>query len=325
VDWMRTSSDKEKDPLFHPFGAGCGTPDGAELKKIADRFNDNREEWYEKNAGDFILLEQVLACSRDDEGKCIPLPDVTDFATYWQGGDRPASPILWGGFVNEMNLKSGRFAYGSTASEMFLLEYTNGMPAEQVGWGKVKPPNRTGKPIASMLRLHDFYFTKMNRDDYLSKVMGSSLVREIGDLILRKAKGTEPKGCPHASDKAQFVGLVGHDTNLANVGKLMSLGWNFDALPVEDRLSDDDPLPAGALVFELRGRGSASFVRVYYVTQSLTQMRTGIDASKPYRIRVRGEKCSVAGECDIPIDAFNDLVNRADPQFCCACVKKYAR
>jgi hypothetical protein len=83
---------------------------------------------------------------------------------------------------------------------------------------------------------------------------------------------------------SKFVGLVGHDTNLANVQTLLNVKWSFNKeLPADLRaLPDNDALPAGALVFELRQTGPSDYrVRIQYITQSLNQMRGAIYQGKP--------------------------------------------
>ena len=69
------------------------------------------------------------------------------------------------------------------------------------------------------------------------------------------------------SDRALF--LIGHDTNIASIAGLLDLDW------IADGRRDDTP-PGGALVFELwqPAAGSEDFVRIYYTTQTLEQMRS---------------------------------------------------
>ena len=66
-----------------------------------------------------------------------------------------------------------------------------------------------------------------------------------------------------------MIVLVGHDTNLANIGGMLGLHWRLPTY-----LPDETP-PAGAMAFELL-RETASghyFVRLAYYAQTLDQMR----------------------------------------------------
>jgi 4-phytase/acid phosphatase len=174
-----------------------------------------------------------------------------------------------------------------------------------------------------MLRLHDFFFDVTERDPVLARVHGSNVLREIYDLLNRKA-GRQILGCPHAGSGEDFVGLVGHDTNIANVGALLGLKWRFDSprLPRDTyALPDDDPLPAGALVFELRARNGSYFVRIDYVTHTLAQMRGALTAW-PLRLPVScvdraGREVS---PCQLSLDDFDALARTAiDPRFVSKC------
>jgi 4-phytase/acid phosphatase len=291
-----------KDPLFHPYAAYCGTPDEATLAKIVKNINDNWKSWMAQtpNRENFARLDTVLDCPAG--GNCAPLSELSDSASVASSQSRSTSPITW----------KGRFPYASTATEAFLLEYANGMDKGQVGFGRVFPPNSGGQPMTAMLGLHEFYFEQTDRDPYLAKVGGSSLLLEISDQFRRKT-GLKVEGCPHATADSVFVGLVGHDTNLAGVGKLLGLDWKFaGAGDATDNLPPNDALPAGALVFELWSGSRGSYVSVFYIAQSLTEMRTGDKADQPYFMTVTGKACK-AGQpvCEIPLTTFLDLADRA--------------
>jgi 4-phytase/acid phosphatase len=312
----KDSAKGKVDPLFHPFKAGCGTPDPRKLQPIVDDINTHCQDWLKGMKSDynspFNHLRQILACPDGTPGctllgvTCVP---EFDDATTWSSGKVRSSPIIW----------KGVFAYGSGVSEAFLLEYANGMADNNVGWGRVKGSVKLG----DVLRLHEFYFDKTQREPYLALTAGSNLVREILEQIDRKAGRKSPIGgqCPRATADSQFVGLVGHDTNLANVGSLLGLQWVFNdkALPPDTfNLPSNNALPAGALVFELRQRGGNYFVRIQYVTQSLSQMRQATTSEPrpsptPYRLEVdcrdQNGKYSPCG--DMSLDDFNTRVKNA--------------
>jgi len=296
------------DPLFHPFQAGCGTPDAVKLKAFAGEINSGWLKWVESTySSEFRELYLLLNCF-DQQDCAKPLGLIVDQASSCASYSANCkSPILW----------KGQFSYASSASEAFLLEYANRMT---FGWGRIDPPTvPRGTKISDMLRLHEFYFDKTDRyvregkgtDDYLASIEGSNLIREIRDQINRKV-GLQPDGnCPRATSKSDFVGFVGHDTNLATVQALLGLKWQFDDkdLPADTfGLPANDALPAGALVFELRQRtDGAYFVRVEYATQSLSAMRTGATA-RAFRIPVEGPACLGRRPCEIPLNDFQQLI-----------------
>ncbi|HEU0275241.1 MAG TPA: histidine-type phosphatase, partial [Candidatus Udaeobacter sp.] len=268
------------DPLFHPFKANCGEPDTKHLEAIAAYINANISGWileftYPTRGDQLNDLYSILGC--DDVKHCKPLRELADHAEAWSSpAPRPTSPIIW----------TGQFPYASSATEAFLLKYANGMEIEKVGWGHVIN-KETGSidTLSKLLKLHEFYFDKTERelnadapDLFLAAINGSNLVREIRDQLNKVIGKPLPEDCPRPSEQSQFVGLVGHDTNLASVQTLLNVRWRFDGdqqLPAGMRtLPENDALPAGALVFELRQTGQSNYkVRIQYVTQSLEEMR----------------------------------------------------
>jgi 4-phytase/acid phosphatase len=308
------------DPLFHPFDANCGEPDTKRLETIATYINDNAPGWIREftspTRGDQLNdLYSILACN--DIKHCQPLSQITDHATAWSPPTatptpRPPLPINW----------AGQFPYASSATEAFLLEYANGLDIEKVGWGNVID-KKTGSTdtLSKLLQLHEFYFEKTERglnhaapDLYLAGIQGSNLVREIRDQLNKIVQKPSLGDCPRPSGQSQFVGLVGHDTNLANVQTLLNVNWNFDdsQLPPDMReLPANDALPAGALVFELRQTSPSDYsVRIQYVTQSLNQIRNAPQQADPFRVKTT---CGDGKEspCEMSLRDFNKLVTNA--------------
>lgn len=309
------------DPLFHPFTRQCGTANAARLAAFADKINASSILWSTITyRSQFSELYKVLNCF--NKHQCtLPLGWVTDKATSCVVYSSTCkSPLQW----------KGQFSYASSASEAFLLEYANGMV--NVGWGRVNPPNAAASATTrEMLKLHEFYFDKTDRflhsveksDSYLASIEGSNLAREILDQMKRKANLPTDGKCPRATAQSDFVGLVGHDTNLATVGALLGLNWRFDnrELPSDTLgLPANDALPAGALVFELRQRTDGTyFVRVEYVAQSLLQMRTG-PTDQAFRLAVDGPACQQKRPCEIPLSHFRELIEAGiRPEFLSTC------
>jgi 4-phytase/acid phosphatase len=323
------------DPLFHPFQAGCGTPDAKTLGQTVTDIKKGAQLWAQKLEARFKELYGVLECTAPT---CVPLemlvdvigtcPDVKSFPRTCE------SPITWKGKLKGTTTATatatatptptppGKFPYASSASEAFLLEYANNMAPNLVGWGRVD----AAKKLPSMMQLHEAYFELTERDPYLAKIQGSNLIREIRDLLRRTAETVEPIdfNCLRADKASQFIGLVGHDTNIAGVGKLLQLSWQFDDahLPPGEHLPSDtsnlppnDALPAGALVFELRERAGQYFVRIDYVAQSLLQMRGDPNRppTEPFRFNVvcPGERGTTLSPCEMPLDKFNQVVAKA--------------
>ena len=167
---------------------------------------------------------------------------------------------------------SGPIAIGSTAAEVFLLEYAQGLPEREVAWGRAATP----AALRPLLKLHTLQFDLMQRTPYLAARQGSALVHWVV-AAMRRSIETGAEADPPAGRKLTL--LVGHDTNLANIGGMLGLHWTLPSY-----LPDETP-PAGALHFELlRERPTGAYaVRVAYIAQTLDQMRQGtrLDRAHP--------------------------------------------
>lgn len=172
----------------------------------------------------------------------------------------------------------------ATLTENLLLEYTEGMDASNVGWGCVNGTN-----LRSLLELHTAASEFSQRPRPIARVQASNLLHQILLSLSQAASGKPGAGAiSRASDRALF--LIGHDTNIASIAGLLDLDW------IADGRRDDTP-PGGALVFELwqPAAGSEDFVRVYYTTQTLEQMRSAAVLSSqtpPIRVPVFIPACS---------------------------------
>jgi 4-phytase/acid phosphatase len=145
----------------------------------------------------------------------------------------------------------GPLDVGSTASQTFLLEYLEGMPMKDVGWGRVSRAQ-----IEQMLRFHPLKFKYSNRPDYVARHAGAPIAKEIVAAF------------PGSAD-SKLTLLAGHDTNIADLGGFLKMHWHVPSYPA------DDVPPGSALGFELlRSEGGDRFVRAFYRSQTMDQLRT---------------------------------------------------
>ena len=158
---------------------------------------------------------------------------------------------------------AGPLPIAATLAQNFLLEYTNAMGGNDLGWGRVNEAN-----LREMMSLHGAYSDLLRRTPYLARTNGSNLLSHILRSIEQAAARKKVRGALGTpGDKLLLI--VGHDTNVSNVAGMLSLSWL-----IEGYQRDDTP-PGGALVFELwRHRSTGEHtVRTYYMAQTLEQMR----------------------------------------------------
>ena len=191
----------------------------------------------------------------------------------------------------------GSLQVASTFAELLLLEYANGFPTSEVGWGRVSRDEMT-----ALFRIHTTAFDLEQRTPYIAKRQGSALVRKI----LFALEGTSDGRPGTAPSDAKFVAYIGHDTNISNVASMLGLTWR------QTGYQKDQTPPAGALMFEVHQLGTGPrTVSVFYVAQSLDDMRN-LTGTSPTRTPVPIPGCSNGSQC--PLDEFMKLAKQTlDP------------
>jgi 4-phytase/acid phosphatase len=151
---------------------------------------------------------------------------------------------------------SGPIAEGASASEDFLLEYLDDKPMSDVAWGRASEAD-----VAALLALHPLEYTLTARPPYIANRAAGPLARRILASLIGGEK---------------LSVLVGHDTNIADLGGMLNLHWSLGGYPA------DDPPPGGGLLFFLshdRATGE-KYVSISYQVQTMDQIRH-LDAAAP--------------------------------------------
>jgi len=287
--------DGTKDPLFRAEVADVGHPD-RELAAAAIRG---------RLGGDPSNIDRAYA-TQIAELKGI---------LYGPGGPPADSPFnapttVAAGEGDRFLKISGPLLAAERCTDAFILEYTDGKPANEVGWGRVD-----GKVITDLLGLHDLVFDLVDRTYYLAQVQASNLASHIIDTMEQATLGQPVPGAIGPAGERVLV-LVGHDSNQAEIGGLLGLNWWIPGSQM------DPTFPGGALVFELwkHGGQDSYFIRVSYVAQTLDQMRDGspLNADNPpARAPIYIPGCSGPGPgYDAPLASFVRQARKViDPSF----------
>lgn len=266
---------EEEDETFHPTDAGLAI-DGdkalAAALRLAPAGGINAE--VTRNADAFRVLERVTGCCL---GKAC---DTSGDATACTAAERRSRLVAEAGDKPDMK---GALSFASTAGQTILLQYLEGMPMAQVGWGRASLAD-----IRTMLRFHPVKFRYETRPPYVAQRLAAPLARRILDAVQGKS-GT-------------ITLLFGHDTNLAALGGFYDLHWTMSDFPA------DDIAPGGAIGFEVvRARDKQRYVRAFSQAQSMAQVRalaplTG--SAKPDRQSIPIPGC---GPARCSLQAFEQL------------------
>jgi 4-phytase/acid phosphatase len=218
----------QADPIFEPLRAKATAFDADAAVIDINRSTGGMMRLAERDRKELALLNRVLGCGEDD---CLPAgaPVVAargqDIALF--GPIRSASGI----------------------AQVLLLQYLEGMPADQVGWGRVDAAE-----LQRLGRLHADLFAVYTRPPYMAAHQASALGRRILDTL---------------DHGPAFEVLMGHDTNVTALAAALVVD-----LPAEGYATNDVP-PGGAILIErLRDpRSGARYVRASYRTQPLEALR----------------------------------------------------
>lgn len=275
----RTAGDVPVDRLFHPLGTGsCKLDPMVAQTRVLERVGGNLNGLPRDLKAPFDTLQSVLDCCKPvlctvfGKGEACQLPDLPTALSTAEDGSRVK---LLGGL-----------AMASTSAEMLLLEYADGKPMADVGWGRVTPAQMT-----QVFRLHTEAMDLMERTPYLARKMGSQLLTKVAAAVTSaRSLGFGP--VDPAVREAKFVAYVGHDTNIFNLAGMLDTTW------LQPGFQRNQTPPAGALMFEVR-EGADKKLRVYtsYVAQSLEQMRTATPLSldvPPVKTPLRLPGCSTS-------------------------------
>jgi 4-phytase / acid phosphatase len=150
-----------------------------------------------------------------------------------------------------------------SAADAFVMQYADGFPINQVGWGRF-----TLASLSQQTRINTLQIGVEMRQPYLAKVQSSN----AGSHVLRtleQAIGGKLLGGAFGDPQSQALVVVSSDYYVAGLAGLLGLHW---CLP---GYQPDFCAPGGALVFELRQVTATEqyIIRVFYTAQTFDQLR----------------------------------------------------
>jgi 4-phytase / acid phosphatase len=245
------------DPWFH---GACRIDEQAAAAQVAVRLDAVMKTDGPRYARALSTLNQIL--KPDCAGEACPLTGETHVSTSGK--------------------IEGPLSTAATLSENLLLEYTEGMPDKDVGWGRAA----SAEKIAAVMPLHEIESDLTRQTPLLAARNGYLLAAQIADFLVPHEG--EPSPGP-VLRHARLVVLLGHDTNLANIAGLLGVSWHLPEQP-------DSTAPGTALAFEVwKDRGHET-VRVVVLYQTLEQLRSATPlGGEPDHVKVFVPGCSKRG------------------------------
>ncbi len=178
---------------------------------------------------------------------------------------------------------AGTLDRASTAAQILLLEYAEGKPMADVGWGRASAAD-----VTALSAFHAVEFALLARP----RAVAAPGFAGLAPIVRQGLTGS-----------ARITMISGHDTTVANLAGLIDAHWQVPGFAA------DDPAPGGALIIErLRSAGGQALVRVRYRAQSLDAIRT-LAPRPPVSVAVPLPGCALPGKPTLcPLDRFLALL-----------------
>jgi 4-phytase/acid phosphatase len=221
------------------------------------------------------VLTTCPGCKSVPDFRTMMLATSTQAPTMMQPGASSTSHTV----IPRDPAKENAVALGADFAENFLLQYTEGLPMSQVGWGRV-PRAKLDDLMEMNTRYHDFIL----RTPYYAQQAAGPMARKISQWLSAAASGLNipiRTGRPDVPTEggASLLYLSAHDANLTWLGGLLRIDWI-----VSDETINATP-PGSALVFELvhNTRANTDAVRAFFLAQTLDQIRNLTPLTGPDR------------------------------------------
>jgi 4-phytase/acid phosphatase len=193
----------------------------------------------------------------------------------------------------------GFFPATAGLAEDLLLEYADGKPMSDVGWGRA-----TAADIAAVMPLHEAAFGRIRDNVYASSRRGASMTR----VVMAALAGQPANGGPQSGPDLRMLGLAGHDTNLVLMASTFGLSWTLPDQP-------DATAPSTALVFELWTDGARHYVRPVLYYETMEQLRT-LSPGRAKALPLRFEGCADGPMGSCSYEAVTRRVDAVIPADC---------
>jgi 4-phytase/acid phosphatase len=234
-------------------------PPGIDKAKLAAAISGRmaaQPQWFTNSfarplAGMHDVLTSCTGCKAVPDFRTMMLAMSTQAPGMMQPGASSTSHAV----VPRDPARENAVALGADFAENFLLQYTEGLAMNQVGWGRVSRA-KLDELMEMNTRYHDFIL----RTPYYAREAAGPLAQKISSYLRDAAKDDAA---------SHLLYLSAHDANITWLGGLLRIDWI-----VRDETINATP-PGSALVFELvhNRQTQTDTVRAFFIAQTLNQIR----------------------------------------------------
>jgi 4-phytase/acid phosphatase len=284
------------DAVFDPISAGIVTLDSARAAQEVTGVFGSGAALASAYSAEFAVIRSALysnsngaAQTGEVDPTTIPIPltvNTSNVAT--------ANVINAGGLANTLY-----------AADPFVMEYTDGLPMNQVAFGALTLPQ-----ISQQTRIITADFALEIETPYLNQLQSSNAAAHILKSMQQAATNVSIPGAFSRVGTKLYV-INSSDAYVNGVASLLHMHWLLPGYQ-----ADYCP-PGGSLVFELRQSRStgAYIVRVYFTAQTFDQLRnlTPLSPAAPpatQQLLIPNGGASDTS-LDVPFATFEQLLQQA--------------
>jgi 4-phytase/acid phosphatase len=249
----------QPDPVFDPISTGVADVNANRAANEVQEVYNSGTALASAYSPEFSLIRSVLfnyqigvqptpatpSGVTDPTAQAIPLSAVT-------------SGVATGNVVN-----TGGLGLTDIAADPFIMEYTDGLPLTDVGWGQLSLD-----AVSEATRFVILNERVNFRTPYLDEVQSSNAAAHVLRSMKQAVLGEAVQG-GFSGSGTQILAVISSDDYVAGLAGLLDTHWQLPGY------QPDYCAPGGALVFELRQSTVTGefMVRVFYTAQSADQLR----------------------------------------------------
>ena len=279
---------QKKDPLFQAVEMGLAQPDPKKVEnEVLEAMGGSPEKAAQKYADDVELFRQTV-CGTDPKD-CQFLEEKWGLKKTKSGKYKLTGPV----------------SAASAISETIRLQYSEGLPLQEVAFGHVK----NASDVLKLMSLHAAKYDLLDNTMEIARTGGNILMHEITEsLLANRTSGGEQK---YPELGAPLVIFVGHDTNISQIKTILDFHWKLASYP-----ADDIP-PGGMLIFKRykNNKTGRLAVQLSFATRTLDEWRflTPLSEKNPIAREIyTNPECSLSGKDEK--DRMDDKGNKTQDE-----------
>ena len=263
---------QKKDPLFQAVEMGLAQPDPKKVEdEVMEAMGGSPEKAAQKYADDVEWLRQSVCGTGVTD--CQFLDEKWGLKKTKSGKYKLTGPV----------------SAASAISETIRLQYSEGLPLQEVAFGHVK----NAGDVLKLMSLHAAKYDLLDNTMEIARTGGNILMHEITDSLTAGSVAENKESFPELG--FPLVIFVGHDTNISQIKTILDFHWKLASYP------PDDIPPGGMLIFKRykNNKTGRLAVQLSFAARTLDEWRflTPLSEKNPIAREIyTNPECSLSGK-----------------------------